>query len=155
MKIWAITGTRGERIFFVIMERWFVEKKHKKSHPYPYAVTSPRQNNSDSPLILRPTAHVAFCSTGNYPISRLQRGLGGPGERIQTMNNRYTLRGPINADLKRIRICVHGGHHCSHQKQWFSIHDVIRSYSPSVFHGSCAQRSFIISPFLPVYKYPC
>ena len=120
-----------------------MEKKCKKPHPNPYAVTSPRQNNPDPPLPLRPTAHIAFCSAGNYPTACLQLGLGGPGERIQTMDHRYILRGPITADLRRIQICVHGGYHYSYRKQWFSIHDVIRSYSPSVIHGRCAQRSLI------------
>jgi hypothetical protein len=75
-------------------KRNYVQKSNKKPHPNPYAVTSPRQNNPDPPLLIRPTTHAAFCSAGNYPTARLQRGLGGPGERIQSMDHRYTLCGP-------------------------------------------------------------
>ena len=107
MTTWVITGPRGEPIVFVIMDWSFVEKRIKRPTSIPTQLPQP----------LRPTAHIAFRSAVNYPKARLQRGLGGPGERIQTMDNRYTLRRPITVDLKRIPICVHGVYHYSHQKQ--------------------------------------
>lgn len=115
MKISIITEKRSTpigtpfRYRYILLSklRWFGWEKDKKVPSWSlrsYLTTSER---SRSLFTSYTYGRIAFCSTVNCPTARLQRDIRGAGERIKTMNHRYTSRGQINVELKTIWIFVH------------------------------------------------